>query len=413
MLLDDLHTLFGQRADELEHWFLSEEGSRPKPFYSGVDIRNAGYKLAVVDTNLFPAGFNNLCAYSYRLAAEQARAYFDEHHPAVKRILLLPESNTRNPGYISNMARLSEILQSAGFDVKVATLITSAPSSGARLAGLGDDEIHVYPFEISEGRPRVGETLFDAIVLNHDLSGGEPPLLQAAAVPVVPLRALGWHRRRKSTHFDALREVTQRFGAKFGIDPWLLWAESLGVDDINFSEESPALRQAVESVFDTVRDNYRARGINDDPYLYIKHNAGTYGMGIFTIQTPGEVEALSKEVRKRMATGKGGVAITSVLVQEGLPTCDRVHNCVGEPVIYLMNNHIIGGFFRTHCGVDERANLNKPGQVFAHLCSTPSPDQSRDAKCYHDSRYFRVYGVLARLAGLAVMEEAQRMETAA
>ncbi|MBD3727807.1 MAG: glutamate--cysteine ligase, partial [Moraxella osloensis] len=44
----------------IESWFRCQFRSTPAPFYASVDLRNAGFKLAPVDTNLFPAGFNNL-----------------------------------------------------------------------------------------------------------------------------------------------------------------------------------------------------------------------------------------------------------------------------------------------------------------------------------------------------------------
>ena len=44
----------------IERWFRLEWMEHTPPFYSSVDIRNAGFKLAPVDTNLYPGGWNNL-----------------------------------------------------------------------------------------------------------------------------------------------------------------------------------------------------------------------------------------------------------------------------------------------------------------------------------------------------------------
>ena len=44
----------------IEHWFRSQWKKNTVPFYCSVDLRNSGFKLAPVDTNLFPGGFNNL-----------------------------------------------------------------------------------------------------------------------------------------------------------------------------------------------------------------------------------------------------------------------------------------------------------------------------------------------------------------
>ena len=44
----------------IEHWLRTQWLEHASPFYASVDLRNSGFKLAPVDTNLFPGGFNNL-----------------------------------------------------------------------------------------------------------------------------------------------------------------------------------------------------------------------------------------------------------------------------------------------------------------------------------------------------------------
>ena len=44
----------------IEHWLRGQWQDHVVPFYCSVDLRNSGFKLAPVDTNLFPGGFNNL-----------------------------------------------------------------------------------------------------------------------------------------------------------------------------------------------------------------------------------------------------------------------------------------------------------------------------------------------------------------
>ncbi|MDP2246981.1 MAG: glutamate--cysteine ligase, partial [Nitrosomonadales bacterium] len=44
---------------KIEHWFRGQWLEHASPFYASVDLRNSGFKLAPVDTNLFPGGFNN------------------------------------------------------------------------------------------------------------------------------------------------------------------------------------------------------------------------------------------------------------------------------------------------------------------------------------------------------------------
>ena len=58
----------------IERWFRMEWQEHTPPFYSSVDIRNAGFKMAPVDTNLFPGGFNNLAEEMFPLATQAAMA---------------------------------------------------------------------------------------------------------------------------------------------------------------------------------------------------------------------------------------------------------------------------------------------------------------------------------------------------
>ena len=94
----------------IESWFRMQWRQTPAPFYTSVDLRNSGYKIAPVDTNLFPAGFNNLnpdfeaiCIQSLQLAVEHIGKKVD-------RILLIPENHTRNMFYLENVAVLLSLI---------------------------------------------------------------------------------------------------------------------------------------------------------------------------------------------------------------------------------------------------------------------------------------------------------------
>ena len=55
-----------------------------------MDLRNAGFKLAPVDTNLFPGGFNNLAPEMLPLAVQAAMAAIEKYCPEAKNLLLIP-----------------------------------------------------------------------------------------------------------------------------------------------------------------------------------------------------------------------------------------------------------------------------------------------------------------------------------
>jgi len=107
----------------IESWFRKQWRKTPAPFYASVDLRNAGYKLAPVDTNLFPAGFNNLNPAFEALCIQAVQLAVERLPHQVDRILIIPENHTRNLFYLESLASLQQIIEKAGFAVKLGSLI--------------------------------------------------------------------------------------------------------------------------------------------------------------------------------------------------------------------------------------------------------------------------------------------------
>ena len=106
----------------IERWFRLEWMEHTPPFYSSVDLRNAGFKLAPVDTNLFPGGFNNLTPEMLPLAVQAAMAAIEKICPEAKNLLLVPEAKNRGSFYLSNLATLVRIFSMAGLNVRLGSL---------------------------------------------------------------------------------------------------------------------------------------------------------------------------------------------------------------------------------------------------------------------------------------------------
>src|SRR4029079_2720170 len=113
----DLH-LAGQRTT-IESWFETKWREVPPPFYASVDLRNAGFKLAPIDTNLFPAGFNNLNPQFDALCGQALQIAIERVCPTAKGIMLVPENHTRNKFYLENVATLQGLIRRAGFNVRI------------------------------------------------------------------------------------------------------------------------------------------------------------------------------------------------------------------------------------------------------------------------------------------------------
>jgi glutamate--cysteine ligase len=96
-----------QTRHRTEQWFRSQWLEHSPPFYASVDLRNAGFKLAPVDTNLFPGGFNNLNAAFLPLCVQATMAGHRKAVSGARNLLLVPENHTRNLFYLRNVARLA------------------------------------------------------------------------------------------------------------------------------------------------------------------------------------------------------------------------------------------------------------------------------------------------------------------
>ena len=115
------------RQKDIHHWLESYEGAKELPLYSSVDIRDAGFKAAVVDTNIFPSGFNNLCEHGLADSEGLMRAAINKRVPGGKNILIIAEEHTRNTWYLENVRILQQVIVKAGFNVKIATFLGDQP----------------------------------------------------------------------------------------------------------------------------------------------------------------------------------------------------------------------------------------------------------------------------------------------
>jgi glutamate--cysteine ligase len=106
---------------QLCEWQLEIARNCPPPFYCSIDLRDSGHKIAPVDSNLYPAGFNNLCADDIRTAPQVVRIHLGSLMSDVnggptppKRILILPEAHTQNRHYAENLYYLCQVIAEAG-----------------------------------------------------------------------------------------------------------------------------------------------------------------------------------------------------------------------------------------------------------------------------------------------------------
>lgn len=407
----DLERRFLTAMPTIEHWFRTKWLEHAVPFYASVDLRNSGFKLAPVDTNLFPGGFNNLNPDFLPLCVQAMQSAVEKICPEARGVLLIPENHTRNMFYLQNVAQIALVLKQAGMMVRVGSLVPEITAVTEIVLPNGGT-LTLEPL-VRRGN-RLGLADFDpcVVLLNNDLSGGVPDILKNLEQAVFPPLAAGWNTRRKSRHFSAYDQVANEFAELIGIDPWLINPYFASCGKMNFRERSgeDCLASKVDEVLQKIRVKYAEYGVKDEPFVIVKADAGTYGMGIMTVKDASEVSGLNRKQRNKMAVVKEGMEVSEVLVQEGVYTFESINQAVAEPVVYMVDHFVVGGFYRVHTGRGVDENLNAPGMHFVPLafesaCTLPNPDFAPD----DTPNRFYAYGVVARLALLAASLELEAM----
>ncbi len=393
----------------IESWFRNQWRQVTVPFYASVDLRNAGYKIAPVDTNLFPAGFNNLNSAFEPLCIQSMQMAIERINPEIDRVLLIPENHTRNLFYLESLNSIRNIIEKAGYEV--------------RIGSISEDITEPQTIELPSGASVLLEPLqrtgnrvllekFDPclVVLNNDLSGGKPDILKDIEQSITPSLDMGWSTRLKSIHFKHYQAIAKEFTEIIDIDPWLIDPMFRNCGEIDFvkQEGTNCLVKNVETLLTSIKKKYQEYSVSCDPFVMVKADAGTYGMGVMTVKSPDDVLELNRKQRNKMSTTKEGQKITQVIIQEGVYTHEKWDDeeSSAEPVVYMVDHNVVGGFYRVHSKKGANENLNSPGMRFERLAfadSCISPDKELDPDA-HPNRFY-TYGVIARLALLAASHE--------
>lgn len=404
----ELEKLILDNQVKIEIWFREKWQKLPHLFTSSVDLRNAGFKICAVDANLFPAGFNNLNPDFFPLCIQAAQSTLYDLYPNCMKVLIIPESHTRNPYYYQNVATLAEIVQKAGYDVRIGSML---PLDKPQHIDLPDSKsLTLYPLE-KKGGKLISEGFTPCLILlNNDLSEGIPELLQDISQPIEPPPHLGWSYRSKTTHFVYYQEICVEFSELLDIDMWQIFPLFQDCGEIDFVQRDgiDCLVDKSAELLSKIQQKYNEYNIEHKPFIMIKADAGTYGMAVMSVRDPEDLRKLNRKQRTSMSVAKGGRTVNRVLIQEGVYTFETVgeKQSVAEPVVYMLGQHVVGGFYRVHQARSIDENLNAPGMHFEKLafdqcCNNPSNlNHSHLAQ-----NQFYVYSVIARLALLACCKE--------
>ena len=405
--INELEQRILESLPAIERWFRLEWMEHTPPFYTSVDLRNAGFKLAPVDTSLFPRGFNHLTPEMLPLSVQAAMAAIEKICPEAKNLLLIPDASAVDASYLQNIARLVDVFHQAGLNVRLGTLEASVTE--AQEIELPDGtSLTLEPLIRTRGR--LGLKNFDpcTVLLNNDLSDGIPRvLLHLHEQYVLPPLHAGWPSRRKTSHFAAYEEVAKKFAKLLGMDPWLINPMFSRCPELDWREpaSAQALAAQAETLLGKVRRKYKEYGIQEKPFIVVKPD-GAHGLPVLTVRDAKELGEL--EGGLKALAGPDGQPSGDLILQEGVPTHERIDDATAEPVVYMIDRYVVGGFYRVNAGRGADESLNLAGSSYVPLAfagaTQPARPGGKGGAASAPNRFY-MYGVIARLAMVAASYE--------
>ena len=365
MNLNDLNQLIEAKRQEITEWMEKKRSEVPIPIYGSVDVRDAGWKIAVVDANHFPAGFNNVAPEDEQHLSALLKNHINRRDEKCQWVHLYPESHTRNAAYVENLKTLQRLIEQAGFRCTVGSPELADHGSLAGISGPLNLDIVSLQMVNDEESIVVNGKQPDLILLNNDLTEGIVPGLGTSRVSPPPV--MGWHSRKKSHHYDALSDYVSEIAELIGIEPWCLITDWFVSKDKCLDRESCRIELAaeVDDFIQQIKHKYHNLGIDREPVVFIKNDSGTYGLGILSVRSGEELLSLSNRKMRKLMYSKGGVEVENFLIQEGIPT--RLETADGgpvEPVVYLVDGQAASWFYRINEKKSDIDNLNSPSASF-------------------------------------------------
>ncbi len=408
--INELEARVLESMPAIERWFRLEWMEHTPPFYTSVHVRNAGFKLAPVDTDLFPGGWSHLTEDMLPLAVQAAMAAIEKICPEAKNLLVLPEPR-QSLAYLASVARLCRVFTMAGLNVRLGNLDPAVADAIEHELPDGE-KLVVEP--LLRTQRRLGLKHFDpcTILLNTALPSGVPGVLEDLHEQYLlpPLHASSSMRSLRA-HSEAYEEVAKKFAKLLGMDPWLIHPQ---YGSCRWTADSPAdgvaaLREAADGLLAKVRRKYKEYGINEKPFVVIKSDrrrrtGGWCIRDARDIELP-MVQALIDSWGVRADPEEEGSV--AALLQEGVPAHERINDAKAEPVVYMMDRYVVGGYYRVQASAQDDVDRGLAHAAYVPLAFADShhlPKAGTKPGASAPNRFY-MYGVVGRLAMLAASYE--------
>ncbi len=371
MNLRDHNDMLESKREEITAWMKEKRNEVAIPIYGSVDVRDAGWKIGVVDANHFPAGFNNVSKENLFELSHLFKEHVGRSHPDCQWVHIYPESHTRNQGYVENISSIKAMIEKAGFVCTVG----SPDLNGLHAMNGISGPLVLQEIELNaDDELTVDGKIPDLILLNNDLMEGEIPGIQSTNITPPP--HMGWYRRRKSQHYEALKPYIDEISALIGIDPWHLIPDWFVSENKCLTEETCRMKLAeeIDNFLGSLRQKYRSLDIQREPTVVIKNDSGTYGLGIMMLTSGSQILNLSNRKANKLRYAKGGAEVENFLIQEGIPTALATDDGETlEPVVYLVDGEAASWFYRINGKKSDMENLNSPSARFENYEDSENP----------------------------------------
>ena len=352
-ILNYTDPIIAKNLNKIDKWIKKKKEISKPPFYTSTDIRVSENKVVAVDTNIFPAGFNNLSNYFLKKSAKNIKMYIEKLNLPVERILIIPELHTRNPFYWDNIIAIKKMFEIAGILSDVGLIVDDGTNFMIEFDSTSDLKVKATTVDKSNNKVFVNDFMPDLILINNDFSTHFPNILKDIDQPVIPPVEVGWHSRRKNIHFDFYNSLVDEFCKIFNMDSNIFQLKTELIKNINVEEYDDRLKVA------NLINDLKSR-IGSEQNIFIKSNSGTYGMSVMQVNEGSQFANLNRSGKKKMKVSKGGKLLSDLIVQEGV---DSIFG-KKEPVYYLIDCEVSGAFYRVNDNKSSRDNLNTRGMYF-------------------------------------------------
>lgn len=382
-----LESQFILHKNKIEEW-IHHRYNNNITIYSSVDLRQSSFKIAPIDTNIFPSGFRFIPQQLIHVASKYFSEYFKKKNVVYTKIAIFAENFTRDRNYWINIKQLVKIFEKISIEVKI--IVDANHSIIQKIKKNTNLDIYQATNKNNYIYTEKGWKA-DVIILNNDFTSHVSPIIQKTKTLIFPQTYFAWCYRSKYSHCLSYNKTIKEFFADTNImDPWFISTCCDFVDQVNFmkKENFELLSYKVNKLLIKIKKKYTLYSIDRRPYVIIKSDRGTTGRGVITVENTEEITSMNRKQRKDMYSIKLGVKNEKVIVQEGIESALTNNEHPGENTFNIIDNKIISIFTRYNIKKCPRSNLNSYGMKFG----TPQ-------------KTLYVESVIARLANIAASYE--------